>query len=140
MFIRKYIRIVYTHIHTYCLFALPEHLSSSSVFSGVRVSFMCMFCRSLFVFSVIALYVLLRFRDSDYLPLLSSNSSSTFPLISTKQTNTYFLKLSNTKQSIWYGVENPGTGSRQAQGCDEVKPVNGIPYLFPFKCLTTIQI
>jgi hypothetical protein len=81
------------------LLPLPEHLSSFSVFSGIRVNFMCMFCRSLFVLLVIALFVL-RFTDSDYLPLVFSNSSSTFPLISTKQTNTYFLKLLNTKQSI----------------------------------------
>ena len=33
------------------LLTLPEHLSSYPPFSGVRVSFICMFCRSLFVFS-----------------------------------------------------------------------------------------
>ena len=41
---------------------------------------MCMFCRSLFVlvyffFLAIVLSVLLRSTDSDYLPLISSNSS-----------------------------------------------------------------
>jgi hypothetical protein len=57
------------------LLTLPEHLSSPRVFSGVRVtrsifSFICMFCRSLFVlctFSlVIALSILLQFTDYDY--------------------------------------------------------------------------
>ena len=62
------------------LHLLPEHLSSSPVFSGVRVSFMCMFCRLLFVLLVIALSVLLRFTDSDYLPFVSSNSSCLFVL------------------------------------------------------------
>jgi hypothetical protein len=51
---------------------LPEHLSSPTVFSGVRVTrslVLCvMFCRSLFVLFllVIVLYVL-RFTDSHYL-------------------------------------------------------------------------
>ena len=60
---------------------LPEHLSSPSVFSGVRVTrFICMFCRSLlvllyFFLSGIVLSVLLRYAYSDYLPLVSSNSS-----------------------------------------------------------------
>jgi len=73
---------------------LPEHLSSPPVFSGVRVTrslVLCvMFCRSLFVLFVlfllaivlsvlfllaIILSVLFRFTDSDYLPLVSSNSS-----------------------------------------------------------------
>ena len=44
--------------------------------------FMCMFYRSLFVllyffFWAVVLSVLLRYTDSDYLPLLSSNSSCT---------------------------------------------------------------
>ena len=56
---------------------LPEHLSSPSVFSGVRVTrslVLCvMFCRSLFVLLAILLSVLLRFTDSNY-PLVSSNS------------------------------------------------------------------
>jgi hypothetical protein len=50
------------------LLTLPEHLSSPPVFHGIRVSFICMFCRSLFVFFllVIVLSVLLRYTDSDY--------------------------------------------------------------------------
>jgi hypothetical protein len=44
-------------------------------------SFMCMFCRSLFVllsfFLWSLLFVFLRFMDSDYLPLVSSSSSCT---------------------------------------------------------------
>ena len=43
------------------LFTLPEHLSLPQVFSV----FMCMFCRSLFVFLAIVLSVLLRYTDSD---------------------------------------------------------------------------
>jgi hypothetical protein len=62
------------------LLTIPKHLSSSPVFSVVRVSFMCMFCRSLFVLLAIVLSVLLRFTDSDYLPLVSSNSSCPFVL------------------------------------------------------------
>jgi len=54
----------------YELPTLPEHLSSPSVFSGVRVTrslVLCvMFCRSLFVLLVIVLSVLLRFMDFDY--------------------------------------------------------------------------
>ena len=59
---------------------LPQHTSSSPDFSGVRVTrslvFCVMFCRSLFVLFPLAieLSVLLRFTDSDYLPLVSSNS------------------------------------------------------------------
>ena len=53
---------------------IPEHMSSPPGFSGVRVtifSFICMFCRSLFVllyffFLAIVLSVLLRYTDSDY--------------------------------------------------------------------------
>ena len=50
---------------------MPEHLSSLLVFSRVRVahcsifSFICMFCRSLFVLLTIVLSVL-RFTDSGY--------------------------------------------------------------------------
>ena len=54
------------------LLALPEHMSSSPVFSGVCVA------RSSFVdlcLSVWPLYCLLQFTASDYLPLISSNSS-----------------------------------------------------------------
>jgi len=43
------------------------------------------------------------------------------------RTDTYFLKLLNTKQSMIYGVGNMGTGyRRQTQNCGDVKPVNGI--------------
>ena len=52
------------------LLTLPKHLSSSPVFSGVRVArslvFCVEFCRSLFVLFSIALSVLLRFTDSEY--------------------------------------------------------------------------
>jgi hypothetical protein len=53
------------------LLTLPEHLSSPPVFVGSCnsiFSFMCMFCRSLFVLFllVIMLSVLLRYTDSDY--------------------------------------------------------------------------
>ena len=54
------------------------HLSSQW---GSIFSFMCIFCTSLLVCSfilfllAIVLSVLLRFTDSDYLPLVSSNSS-----------------------------------------------------------------
>ena len=48
----------------------PEHLSSRPVFNGVRVSFMCKFCKSLFVvlyFFLLAtvLSVLLWYMNSD---------------------------------------------------------------------------
>ena len=57
------------------LFTLPEHLSSSPSFSGVRATrslLLCVvFCSSLFVLSyffllTIVLSVLLRYTDSDY--------------------------------------------------------------------------
>jgi len=62
---------------------LPEHLSSSPVFNGVCVTrclvLYVMFCRSLFVLLFFLFWssccFVLRFTDSDYLPLLSSNSS-----------------------------------------------------------------
>ena len=62
---------------------LPEHLSSSSVFSGVRVTRSLVLyvyfvdrCLSFCTFSLaIALSFLLRYTDSDYLPLVSSSSS-----------------------------------------------------------------
>jgi hypothetical protein len=63
------------------LLTIPKHLSSPPGFSGVRVSrsivFWVLSCRSLFVLLllVIVLSVLLWFMDSDYLPLVSSNSS-----------------------------------------------------------------
>jgi hypothetical protein len=62
------------------LLTMTEHLSSPSVFSGVRVTrslVLCVvFCRSLFVVFLLAivLSVLLRSTDSVY-PLVSSNSS-----------------------------------------------------------------
>jgi hypothetical protein len=52
------------------LLTLPEHMSPSSVFSGVRVTrslvFMCMFCRSLFVLLYFFFWPLCWFTDSDY--------------------------------------------------------------------------
>jgi hypothetical protein len=58
---------------------------SSLIQSLIIFSFICMFCRSLFVLFVlfllaIVLSVLLRITDSDYLPLLSSNYSYSWPL------------------------------------------------------------
>ena len=52
------------------LLILPEHMSSPSVFSGVRVTrslVLCMFCRSLLVpfLLAIVLSVRLRYTDSD---------------------------------------------------------------------------
>ena len=66
------------------LLTLYDHLSSHPVFSGVRVArslvFCVVFCRSLFVLLsffplLIVLSLLLRLTGSDYLPLVSSNSS-----------------------------------------------------------------
>ena len=52
------------------LLTFTEHMSSPPVFSGVHVtrsfSFMCIFCRSLFVPLAIVLSVLHRFTDSGY--------------------------------------------------------------------------
>ena len=53
------------------LLTVPEHLSSPSVFSEGSCysifSFMCMFCRSLFVLLLLAIVLsVLRFTDSDY--------------------------------------------------------------------------
>jgi hypothetical protein len=65
------------------LLTLLKHLSSLPVFSGVRVTrslVLCVvFCRSLFVplSLIFLLSVLLRFMDSDYLPLVSLSSSNT---------------------------------------------------------------
>jgi hypothetical protein len=57
----------------------PEHLSVPRFFSEVRVTrnlVLCViFCRMLFVLLTIVFSVLLRFTDSDYLPLVSSNFS-----------------------------------------------------------------
>ena len=65
------------------LFTLPEHLSSSPVFSRVRVTrslvlYVCLIYRSLFVllyFFFWPLCCLLRYADSDYPFGISSNSS-----------------------------------------------------------------
>ena len=56
------------------LLTLPEHLNSSPVFSGVRVTrslvlcvyYMCMFCRLLFVLFFCWPFCCLRYTDSDY--------------------------------------------------------------------------
>ena len=56
-------------------------LSLSPVFSGVHVTWSLvscvLFCRSLFVLFLLAIVLtaLFRYTDSDYLPLVSSNSS-----------------------------------------------------------------
>ena len=63
------------------LLALPKHLSSHPVYSGVHVArslVLCvMFCRSLFVllyfFCWPCVVCSVRFTDSDYLPLITSN-------------------------------------------------------------------
>jgi len=62
------------------LLSLPEHVSSPPVFS-VRVAqslvlFVCFVDNPfvLFLFAIV-LFVILRFMDYDYLPLVSSNSS-----------------------------------------------------------------
>ena len=66
------------------LLTLPEHMSSPTVFSGVRVTWSLVLCvcfadRCLsfctFFFLVIVWSVLLRYADSGCLPLVSSNSS-----------------------------------------------------------------
>jgi hypothetical protein len=65
------------------LLTIPEHLSSSPVFSVVRVTqplVLCVTFISLFVLLAIVLSVLLRFTDSDY-SLISSNSSNSEILI-----------------------------------------------------------
>jgi hypothetical protein len=63
---------------------IQEHLNSPLVFSGVRVTrslvlYVCFFivvCPFVLFLLSIVLSVLLRFTDSDYLPLVSSSSSS----------------------------------------------------------------
>ena len=65
------------------LLTLPEHMSSRPVFSAVRVTRSLVLCVCFvdrccpFVLSLLAIVfsVLLRFTVSDYLPLVSSNSS-----------------------------------------------------------------
>jgi hypothetical protein len=101
------------------LIPLPENMSSSPVFSGVRVAH-SLLCRSLFVslsffLLGIVLSVLLRFTTSDYLPLVSSNSSFkqwllTFPSISTKRTATSHLSQVKTKKTTTHGFVNPCPG------------------------------
>jgi hypothetical protein len=68
------------------MLTLPEHLSSSPVFSGVLVTrslvlYVCFVDRCCpfvhFLFAIV-LSVLLRFTDSDYLPLVSSDLFCTF--------------------------------------------------------------
>ena len=58
------------------LLTLPEHMSSPTLFSGVRVFcvMLCIHHRLSFFFLAIVLSVLLQFTDSDY-PLISSNFS-----------------------------------------------------------------
>jgi hypothetical protein len=77
------------HFHMLCtkleleLPTLPEHMSSPSFFSGVRVTrslVLCVCfvdrCLSFCTFSFTVVFsVLLRYTDSDYLPLVSLNSS-----------------------------------------------------------------
>jgi hypothetical protein len=66
------------------LLTRPEHLSSTPVFSGVRVNRSLIFmyfllivvCSFVLFLLAIVLSVLLRHTDSGYLPLVSSNSSS----------------------------------------------------------------
>jgi hypothetical protein len=65
------------------LLTRPEHLSSHPVFSGVRVTRYLFYvyvlwivvCPFVLFLLAIVLSVHLRFTDSDYLPLVSSNSS-----------------------------------------------------------------
>jgi hypothetical protein len=61
------------------LLTIPYHLSSPPAFSGVRVtrSLVLYVCFVHFFLLAIVLSVLLRYADSDYLPLVSSNSSIT---------------------------------------------------------------
>jgi len=58
------------------LLILPEHMSSPTLFSGVRVFcvMLCIHQRLSFFFLAIVLSVLLQFTDSDY-PLIFSNFS-----------------------------------------------------------------
>jgi hypothetical protein len=69
------------------LLTIPDHLSSLPVFSGVRVTrylVLCVCfvdrCLSFYFWPLSVLSVLLRLTDSDYLPLVSSNSSSILQL------------------------------------------------------------
>ena len=86
------------------LLILPEHLSSPPCYS--IFSFICMFCRSLFVLLYFFFWSLscLFFFDIRILitPLVSPNSSyscrKTIPLISSKQTTTSGLNSLNTKR------------------------------------------
>ena len=62
------------------LLTLPEHLSSPPVLSGVRVTRSLVLCicfvnRCLYFFFVLSV---LRYTGSDYLPLVSSNSSANY--------------------------------------------------------------
>jgi hypothetical protein len=43
---------------------------------------------------------------------------------------TSYLKSWNIKKFMTYGIGNPGPGLRQAQKCDWVKLVNGIPKIW----------
>ena len=86
---------------------LPEHLSSPPVFSGVRVIrslvlYVWFVDRCLSFFSLaIVLSVLLRYTDSDYLPLVSSNSSYQCM----RETDLGFSNCSNNKWA-WRGDLN----------------------------------
>ena len=59
------------------LLTLPEHLSSSPVFSAVRVMYVLLIVVCPFVLFLLAIVLsdLPRYTDSDHLPLVSSNSS-----------------------------------------------------------------
>jgi hypothetical protein len=56
------------------LLAIPEHLSSTPIFSGIRVArslvFYVMLCRSLFVLLAIVLSALVQLMASDYILII----------------------------------------------------------------------
>ena len=85
---------------------LPEHLSSPPVFSGVRVTRSLVLCVCFvdgclsFLSFFIVVSVLLRYTDSDYLPLVSSNSSWYYMYL--------LLNMTGTCASSWsFTMNNP---------------------------------
>ena len=118
------------------LHSIPEHLSSPSVFSVVRVTRSIALCvcfvdrRLTFsFFSFGHCVVCPSYTDSDYpilyLQTLLINSTNINRI---NHLSTHLITVH--KETMVYDVGHPGPGFWQAQKCGEVKLVNCIPCLF----------
>ena len=78
-FKQLYAKVVWhLHLHAHGTTIVLEHLSSHSIFSGVRVTrflVLCVCFADRYFFFLPIVFSVLRFTDFDYLPSVSSNSS-----------------------------------------------------------------